>query len=291
VFRRLVAPLGTIALLIVVVKALLWVGDPSLAALRDGTATLDETLGGVATLGAWLLLGWVTLVLVGTALAILPGAVGRAGSRAVSVITPLAARRTARVALGLAVAAGPVALSAGPAVASGHGIAGSGPVATDVVADSPDLPLIGRPTRPDQTPQPTAPLDVASIQDVASDVPRAAGDPSGASVRATDAAGPGENVTAPSGDVTAPSGDVTAPSGDVTAPSGDVTAPSDQTSRVTVRPGDTLWAIAARHLGPAASDAQIAAEWPRWYEMNRDAIGDDPDLILPGTELSPPKTP
>jgi nucleoid-associated protein YgaU len=270
VFRRLVAPLGTIALLIVVVKALLWVGDPSLAALRDGTATLDETLGGVATLGAWLLLGWVTLVLVGTALAILPGAVGRAGSRAVSVITPLAARRTARVALGLAVAAGPVALSAGPAVASGHGIAGSGPVATDVVADSPDLPLIGRPTRPDQTPQPAAALDVASIQDVASDVPRAAGDPSGASVRATDAAGPGE---------------------DVTAPGEDVTAPSDQTSRVTVRLGDTLWAIAARHLGPAASNAQIAAEWPRWYEMNRDAIGDDPDLILPGTELSPPKTP
>lgn len=55
-----------------------------------------------------------------------------------------------------------------------------------------------------------------------------------------------------------------------------------------VRPGDSLWAIAARHLGPHASNAQIAAEWPRWYRANRAVIGSDPSLIHVGTRLVVP---
>lgn len=58
--------------------------------------------------------------------------------------------------------------------------------------------------------------------------------------------------------------------------------------RVTVVRGDSLWAIAARHLGPAATDAQIAAEWPRWYAANRGVIGTNPDLILVGQVLTRP---
>lgn len=57
---------------------------------------------------------------------------------------------------------------------------------------------------------------------------------------------------------------------------------------VVVRAGDTLWDVAARHLGPDADPSEIAAAWPRWHEANRAAIGPDPDLILPGTELVPP---
>jgi nucleoid-associated protein YgaU len=57
---------------------------------------------------------------------------------------------------------------------------------------------------------------------------------------------------------------------------------------VVVAPGDSLWAIAARHLGPAASDAQLARAWPRWWHANRAAVGDDPNLIHPGTRLVPP---
>jgi hypothetical protein len=57
---------------------------------------------------------------------------------------------------------------------------------------------------------------------------------------------------------------------------------------VIVRPGDTLWQIAARHLGPAATDARVAAEWPRWYTANRSVIGDNPALITPGTVLHAP---
>jgi hypothetical protein len=57
---------------------------------------------------------------------------------------------------------------------------------------------------------------------------------------------------------------------------------------VVVRRGDTLWGIAARHLGPDASTWAIAAAWPRWYAANRTLIGPDPDLILPGQRLRSP---
>ena len=57
---------------------------------------------------------------------------------------------------------------------------------------------------------------------------------------------------------------------------------------VLVAAGDTLWAITARHLPADATDAQIAAAWPRWYEANRSAIGADPDVIRPGQVLTVP---
>lgn len=60
---------------------------------------------------------------------------------------------------------------------------------------------------------------------------------------------------------------------------------------VVVRRGDTLWDIAARHLGPTATVEETAAAWPRWYEANRTVIGPDPDLILPGQRLVPPTGP
>jgi nucleoid-associated protein YgaU len=69
------------------------------------------------------------------------------------------------------------------------------------------------------------------------------------------------------------------------------TAPRAGTSvveDVVVRRDDTLWDIAARHLGPGASAAEIAAEWPRWHRANRDLVGPDPDLIRPGQRLTPP---
>lgn len=55
-----------------------------------------------------------------------------------------------------------------------------------------------------------------------------------------------------------------------------------------VAPGDTLWAIAAAHLPPDATDADVAAAWPRWYSANRAVIGDDPDVIQPGQRLAAP---
>ncbi len=57
---------------------------------------------------------------------------------------------------------------------------------------------------------------------------------------------------------------------------------------VEVRPGDTLWAIAARTLPPGASPADIAHATTAWHDANRDVIGDDPDLIHPAQRLVPP---
>lgn len=59
-------------------------------------------------------------------------------------------------------------------------------------------------------------------------------------------------------------------------------------STIEVRPGDSLWAIAARHLGPGADATDVAEAWPRWFEANRSVIGDDPDSIRPGQLLAPP---
>jgi hypothetical protein len=63
---------------------------------------------------------------------------------------------------------------------------------------------------------------------------------------------------------------------------------TDIDAAVTVQAGDSLWSIAAGHLGRDATAAQIAAAWPRWYAENRRVVGDDPTLILPGQRLQPP---
>jgi hypothetical protein len=63
---------------------------------------------------------------------------------------------------------------------------------------------------------------------------------------------------------------------------------SGQAARVVVRPGDSLWSIAATELGPNATAEAIAARWPAWYAANRQLIGPDPDLILPGQVLRTP---
>ncbi len=57
---------------------------------------------------------------------------------------------------------------------------------------------------------------------------------------------------------------------------------------VTVRAGDTLWAIAADRLPDGASDASVAAAVGAWHRRNEATIGADPDLILPGQRLTPP---
>jgi hypothetical protein len=66
--------------------------------------------------------------------------------------------------------------------------------------------------------------------------------------------------------------------------------PSQQTTRaghvVVVQPGDSLWLIARRLLGPTATDTVVYRSVQHLYANNSAAIGPDPDLILPGTELT-----
>jgi hypothetical protein len=59
-------------------------------------------------------------------------------------------------------------------------------------------------------------------------------------------------------------------------------------SVVAVRPGDSLWDIAARTLPDDASPADVAERSARLYRLNRAVIGSDPDLIHPGQRLRLP---
>jgi hypothetical protein len=64
-------------------------------------------------------------------------------------------------------------------------------------------------------------------------------------------------------------------------------AQSEQTGRsesYVVRPGDSLWSVAGTSLGDPTA-------WPRIYALNRDLVGPDPDLILPGQLLRLPDPP
>lgn len=64
--------------------------------------------------------------------------------------------------------------------------------------------------------------------------------------------------------------------------------PPPPATTVVVQPGDTLWGLAADALGGTPSDAEVAAAWPRWHEANRDVVGADPDVLLPGQVLTVP---
>lgn len=57
---------------------------------------------------------------------------------------------------------------------------------------------------------------------------------------------------------------------------------------VVVKDGDSLWSIAASRLGPFATDVDVALIWPKWYAANRETIGRDPAVLLPGQVLQPP---
>lgn len=74
-------------------------------------------------------------------------------------------------------------------------------------------------------------------------------------------------------------------------------SPNDPDSRpiaelYIVEPGDSLWRIARSVLtadGSTAGSPEIDAYWRAIYEVNRQVIGDDPDLIHPGQELELPR--
>jgi LysM domain len=67
--------------------------------------------------------------------------------------------------------------------------------------------------------------------------------------------------------------------------------PAGWGTEVTVRAGDSLWSLSAARLGPFASDVDIALDWPRLYQANRDVIGANPNLLRPGQILKIPPGP
>ncbi|WP_159797633.1 LysM peptidoglycan-binding domain-containing protein [Puerhibacterium puerhi] len=208
-------------------------------------------VGGVAA--CWVALGAALglAVLVAAGL----GVRWRAGEAAVRRLAPGLVRRLVRVGVGVGVGAGLVVAPTTATAAETHPGPGAPAPAT--------VDLGWQPTAPDGPADPDAPVRAA---------PTDVEDPA--------AAAPAEEPAAPSepADV-----DVAAEVRRDTAHPG----PAPDGS-VVVHRGDTLWDIAARWLGGSPSDGEILAATVRWHEANRDVVGDDPDLVLPGQVLRPP---
>ncbi len=52
-----------------------------------------------------------------------------------------------------------------------------------------------------------------------------------------------------------------------------------------VRQGDTLWALASERLPGSATPDQVDRAWRAIHRRNREVVGPDPDLIVPGQSL------
>ena len=225
------------------------------AVLAAGPARPDEVVGAVLATAAVLLGAWLAVTTLTSLLAHLPGRVGRlldAWSRSWS---PAAVRRVAAVLVGASVSG---VLAPGSAV-------GAAPP-----SPSPGFTVTAPATRPTAAPDQGGAANRAALP--------------GFTVTGTRSARPESPAAAPGW---VPQRPVVRPQ----AAPGLVAGTPRRTSgaEVVVLRGDSLWSIVARRLGPEATDAEVAGEWPRWYAANRSVIGDDPDVLLPGQVLHAPR--
>jgi len=222
----------------------------------------------VAALGGVLLTLWLGLGMTLSALSALPGAVGHACRRLAGRIAPAAVRKMVAFILGTTLTA---------ALVPGSAAAGTGrdaPRPGVVAADRP----VTRVVRGVGDVAPDASFRVVSnlVHDVGERDDADAAPPPTWSPESALSRTPSPRAVPPTA---APP---KAASPDVHAsPAGGI---------VVVHRGDTLWSIAARHLGPTAAAADIATECHRWFATNRKVIGDDANLILPGQVLRPPSS-
>jgi hypothetical protein len=264
------AALGALAAAASLWALISWGSAGPFTATRSARA--DEVVGELMVWAAVALSGWLGL---GSLLAVgatVPGAVGAACQATSRWLTPRLLRQGVAVAIGTAVAT--LSLPVGPAAAVGT-VRGAGvtqpgeergDAATAATRHTALAPV------PDFAPTGRGSASVPVMNDVA--VPAPDGH-----TASTGAPGPGWRPTPPPPRADPRRARLLAP------------APRAGTAldgRVTVRRGDSLWTIAARHLGPGASDAEIALAWPRWYAANRGLIGADPDRLVPGQQLTPP---
>jgi nucleoid-associated protein YgaU len=250
---------------------LFWLaGGSSLDAVRASgpDAPADLLVLGAAGVGAALLL-WLGVGVTLAALTAIPGVIGRISAAAAERVTPVAVRRVTAAVLGatLATVATPVA-HAGPS------LSWQGPSATtsqtSQTGQTSRTSLAVTPPAPDPAFGVTTPAPVAD----------AAPDPGRPAPASVPDPGFGAGLTTPR----APSPPAQRPLGPAPHTSSTRIGPAT----VTVVSGDSLWAIAHRHLGAHATAQQIAREWPRWYAANRAVIGLNPNLIRAGQVLTVP---
>jgi len=193
----------------------------------------------------------------------------RAGEAAVERLAPAAVRRIVRSAVGVGVGTG-LALAPTAALAADPAPTAPGADGASVVLD-----LGWQPT------------DAAAQASPQPNAPPAEREPIGAADPAAPPADAGVGDPDEAADDVAVEELTAAPVSRHAAGADAATAITDDGTRVVLR-GDTLWDIAARSLGGSPTDAEILREVTRWHAENRDVIGADPDLLLPGQILRAP---
>lgn len=231
----------------------------------------DQAAAALAGAAVWLVMSWLALGLLAACGGALPGVAGHTGRLLARRLLPGVLLRSVAGLAGLGMLLSPVSAAAktagGPAPTTGQATAVAGPVPS--------------------WPTDTAPLPHIQVGWPTTPAPRTAAHPSPAPPTAAH-----PSPAPPSAAHPRPASPTAAHPRPV-SPTGHA-VPDDQRSNATggesvrVEPGDSLWLIAAKRLGTGASDADVAAAWPRWYAANAQVIGDDPSLIRPGQMLHAP---
>ena len=232
--------------------------------LAPGPSQPGEVVGAVLATAAVLVGAWLALTTLASLLGHLPGRVGRLLDSWSRSWSPAAVRRVAAVLVGAGVsgvlAPGSAVGAAAPAPSPGFAVTAPATGAAMGGSGAGQRPVAPGFTVP-------APGWARTGQQAAAPGPVQTGQ---------QAAAPG---WVPQRPVVRPQ-----PSPDLVA----ATPRRPSGAEVVVLRGDSLWSIVARHLGPDATDAEVAAEWPRWHAANRSVIGEDPDVLLPGQVLHAP---
>ncbi len=256
-----------------------WVaGAGSLTEVRSTgpDAAEDLLVLGAAGVGA-ALLAWLGLGVTLSALGAAPGALGRLATAAAEHVAPAAVRRLTAAVLGTA-----LATAAAPAAYADSLFPAPLTTTTSQTAPAPDpgfattvrAPVVDAVPDPGRTTGP-----VATVPDPGF----------GAGIRTAPATTSALAPSATTATAPTPATETrTPPALGPLGPAAHTPSPASGDRSVTVVRGDSLWVIAARHLGPQATRHQVAREWPRWYAANRKVIGPDPNLIRVGQVLTAP---
>jgi hypothetical protein len=278
---------------------LLWwgAGSPveSVATLvRDRVAGFDDLLSSTAGALAWVCLCWFGVVVALHVVAAGSGALAVAAQRVARHAGPRCMLGAARWLVGATLLVGPLTSGVATAAQPSDAPPPASPAAV-LSLDRPALPDLDRPLAPASTLEPSArsapALPAPTISAPATPTPGASTPVASTSEAA--AQPPTAAVLSNAAPLTPAIGRSAAPllTGTPhrdTAAATSATGAGSTRDDYVVRRGDTLWDIAARHLGAHATNADIARAWPRWYAANRAAIGANPQLIHPGLVLRAP---
>jgi hypothetical protein len=240
------------------------------------TAGADRATFEIAAAALWLVAAWLAVGLAASCCARLPGVAGRCAHAVAAAVLPRAVYRLAAGAAGLGVVLAPGLASASPAAPSTARAAQIMPAVPAVTSSAtPSWPTDGAPHAP-AWPTSAPPTSTPPT-----------------SAPPTSAPPPSTPATSTAGTPTRAAPAPTTPARAPTTPARAHPTKPDRgpAHTVVVRPGDSLWRIAAAHLPASAATPRIAAAWPRWYAANRRVIGDDPGHITPGQHLKTPNPP